>query len=227
MATKIVLMGPPSDNVPIQQLMRYAVRLLGLMAERISEEKGTKQILNHTAGPTTKDKPQANAAGADTRPPGNTKKGKDGPKTDPGPMNAIPCKYFGQEKGCRRGSTCTHFHPRLTKEDGRCFNCGGTGHTTHECDKPKPPKKPTPKPHQGEKGHTGDGKGKGAGKTAGKGKSVPHPNPATGNSTGKGGKPKGKAKGKPKPKASAASASAENANEAEGAPSRFCMRLKP
>eukprot|EP00971_Amphidinium_carterae_P097717 1933746-Amphidinium_carterae.1 len=54
MATKIVMMGPLSDNVPIQQLIQYAVRLLGLMAERVSEEKGTKQILNHTA----------NAAGA-------------------------------------------------------------------------------------------------------------------------------------------------------------------
>eukprot|EP00971_Amphidinium_carterae_P282494 5608252-Amphidinium_carterae.1 len=72
MATKIVIIGPPPDNVPIQQLLQYAVRLLGLMAERVSEEKGTKQILNHTAGPTTKEKPQAHAAGAsDTRPVGN------------------------------------------------------------------------------------------------------------------------------------------------------------
>eukprot|EP00971_Amphidinium_carterae_P243247 4830474-Amphidinium_carterae.1 len=63
----------------MQQLVHYAVRLLGLMSERITEEKGTKQILNHT-GPTTKDKPQANATGADTRSPANTKKGKDNPK---------------------------------------------------------------------------------------------------------------------------------------------------
>eukprot|EP00971_Amphidinium_carterae_P134835 2672090-Amphidinium_carterae.1 len=58
------MIGPPPDNVPIQQLIQYAVRLLGLMGERVSEEKGTKQILNHTAGPTTNEKPQANAAGA-------------------------------------------------------------------------------------------------------------------------------------------------------------------
>eukprot|EP00971_Amphidinium_carterae_P037034 727786-Amphidinium_carterae.1 len=45
MSTKIVLFGPPSENAPMQQLLQYAVKLLGLMSERITEEKGTKQIL--------------------------------------------------------------------------------------------------------------------------------------------------------------------------------------
>eukprot|EP00971_Amphidinium_carterae_P272896 5416109-Amphidinium_carterae.2 len=41
-------------------------------------------------GPTTKDKPQANAAGADTRPPGNTKKGRN----DPNPPNQpVTCNH--------------------------------------------------------------------------------------------------------------------------------------
>eukprot|EP00971_Amphidinium_carterae_P302558 6012142-Amphidinium_carterae.1 len=169
MSTKIVLIGPPSENAPMQQLMHYAVRLLGLMSERITEEKGTKQILNHTAGPTTKDKPQANAAGADTRPPANTKKGKDNPKP---PNKPVTCNYFSQDNGCR-GAECPHFHPRLTKDDGRCFNCGAKGHNVQECDKPKPQKKP-----KGDGKNTG-GKGKDTGKTAGKGKSTPPPNPAT------------------------------------------------
>eukprot|EP00971_Amphidinium_carterae_P216447 4296317-Amphidinium_carterae.1 len=132
MSTKIVLLGPPSENAPMNQLLQFAVRLLGLMSERITEEKGTKQILSHTAGPTTKDKPQANAAGADTKPPGNTKKGKD----NPNPNKPVPCKFFSQDDGCRKGAECSHFHPRLTTADRRCFNCGAKGHNVNECDKP-------------------------------------------------------------------------------------------
>eukprot|EP00971_Amphidinium_carterae_P024300 479626-Amphidinium_carterae.4 len=35
LATKIVMMGQPSENVPIQSLVQYAVQLLGIMAERV------------------------------------------------------------------------------------------------------------------------------------------------------------------------------------------------
>eukprot|EP00971_Amphidinium_carterae_P318929 6339738-Amphidinium_carterae.1 len=190
LATKIVMMGQPSENAPTQQLVQYAVQLLGIMAE---------------PGPTTKDKPQANAAGAsDTRErrAGNSKKGKDDPKP---PNKPVTCNYFSMDKGCRRGAECPHFHPRLTKEDGRCFNCGGKGHTTHECD--KPPKKPK---RDGK--NTGGSKGKSTGNAADKGKGAPSTGKGTasaGKSGGKAGKAKAKAKGKPKPKASAASAEVE------------------
>eukprot|EP00971_Amphidinium_carterae_P297948 5920401-Amphidinium_carterae.1 len=89
LAAKIVMMGQPSENLPIQQLVQYAVQLLGIMAERVSEEKSTKQIFSHTAGPTTKDKPQANATRGKAA--GNSKKGKDDPKP---PNKPVTCNYM-------------------------------------------------------------------------------------------------------------------------------------
>eukprot|EP00971_Amphidinium_carterae_P311038 6181203-Amphidinium_carterae.1 len=42
------------------------------------------------------------------------------------------------EDGCKRGSTCTFFDPRVNREDGRCYNCGSKSHTVKECDRPRP-----------------------------------------------------------------------------------------
>eukprot|EP00971_Amphidinium_carterae_P017904 352645-Amphidinium_carterae.1 len=115
-------MGQPSENVPIQE--QYAVQLLGKMAERVSEEKGTKQILNHTAGPTTKDKP-LNAAGAsDTRdrPAGNSKKGKDDPKPPDKPSNCGGKGHTTHE--CDKPKP-----PKKPKGDGKNTG-GGKGKST-------------------------------------------------------------------------------------------------
>eukprot|EP00971_Amphidinium_carterae_P064834 1284679-Amphidinium_carterae.1 len=72
--------------------MNWALQLLGLMAERVTEEKSTKQIFTHTAGPTNKDKPQANAV-VDPRGKGrgNPKNTKD---TTPNPQTNLRLASF-------------------------------------------------------------------------------------------------------------------------------------
>eukprot|EP00971_Amphidinium_carterae_P005199 103771-Amphidinium_carterae.1 len=54
---------------------------------------------------------------------------------------STPCKFFTSDDGCKHGGKCTYFHPRVTRDEGKCFNCGSKSHALKECDKPKPTKR--------------------------------------------------------------------------------------
>eukprot|EP00971_Amphidinium_carterae_P033679 663322-Amphidinium_carterae.1 len=103
---------------------------------------------------------------------GNSKKGKDDPKPQTSPLLATTSLLTTVAEAVA-SVLGPMFHPRLSKEDGRCFNCAGKGHTSRECDKPSSQRS------RNETGRILD---------TGKG------NPSTGKSGG--GKAKGKAKAK-------------------------------
>ena len=50
------------------------------------------------------------------------------------------CKFFCSPTGCRYGRSCMHPHEQLNPADGRCFNCGASGHSMQECERPSKPK---------------------------------------------------------------------------------------
>ena len=39
--------------------------------------------------------------------------------------------------GCRRGGLCSNKHVKLLPKQGKCCNCGGTGHRAIKCPRPK------------------------------------------------------------------------------------------
>ena len=47
------------------------------------------------------------------------------------------CKFFLSEAGCKLGGQCKMEHPRLRPDEDRCFNCGGKGHKTSVCTRPR------------------------------------------------------------------------------------------
>ena len=47
------------------------------------------------------------------------------------------CPFFKTSSGCMHGGNCRFTHSGLTPKDGRCFNCGATGHSANECTRPK------------------------------------------------------------------------------------------
>ena len=55
------------------------------------------------------------------------------------------CNYFLTESGCSKGGQCGFMHSKLGIKDGRCFNCGATGHQTKECPRPRAAPKAAPK----------------------------------------------------------------------------------
>ena len=62
------------------------------------------------------------------------------PKQPSGPLDDRGiCKFFSSPHGCRYGRACVHPHEQLHPNDGKCFNCGATGHSMQECDKPTKP----------------------------------------------------------------------------------------
>ena len=45
-------------------------------------------------------------------------------KGDTCPEGQKPCHHFDRPEGCSHGDQCRYWHPRLTREENRCFNCG-------------------------------------------------------------------------------------------------------
>ena len=43
-------------------------------------------------------------------------------------MKETECKYFNREKGCRFGQSCSFLHPKLSRNDNRCYICGSVEH---------------------------------------------------------------------------------------------------
>eukprot|EP00971_Amphidinium_carterae_P113283 2244145-Amphidinium_carterae.1 len=215
-ATKLVMLGDVSEDSTLQQLIQWAIMILGLTVEKVKEDKNTKQLFGSSSSPA-KDgkKPQANAAVPDNKknPKGADNKGQ---SSDQSQQQKKDCMHFMTDEGCKRGSTCKFFHARLKREDERCYNCGSKSHSISECDRPKPDKRDKNVPMSDLRNK----KGKASGapppnpKSEGKGSSSGKPTPPTGGKpTGPPvpQKPKGKGKGKggkSKPKAKAAAASA-------------------
>ena len=49
-----------------------------------------------------------------------------------------PCKFFDSREGCTKGGECTFVHVTISpSEKNRCWNCGGEGHRSFECIRPR------------------------------------------------------------------------------------------
>eukprot|EP00971_Amphidinium_carterae_P350695 6491688-Amphidinium_carterae.1 len=157
---KVVMLGDVSEDSTLQQLIQWAIMILGLTVEKFKPSKDGK-------------KPQANAAVPDNKksPKGADNKGQSSDQS----QQKKDCIHFMTEDGCKRGSTCNFFHARLKREDERCYNCGSKSHSVKDCDRPKPTRNelkkkakasgaqpPTPKPKS-----EGKGGSKGKNKTTG------------------------------------------------------------
>eukprot|EP00971_Amphidinium_carterae_P253676 5036058-Amphidinium_carterae.2 len=233
LSTKIVMLGDVTETMDIDQLTGWALRVLGVMADHAQQDKNMKQLFGSSASPPSDPKntksPQANAAtpdpkgqgkgkgketkGSKNEVPGQSQKpGKPQPQGQ-GPARPIPvtCKHFVTDQGCSKGSTCIFYHPRVGRDEHKCYNCGSKEHGIKECTRAKP----TLQQLQSR------GNGRGSSQpTKPPAKASP---PAPGKGSGKNQKgPKGP-KGKPKAKPSAASAEVEQPTEG----ARFCIRLKP
>eukprot|EP00971_Amphidinium_carterae_P175276 3474673-Amphidinium_carterae.1 len=105
LATKVIMLGDVSEDSTLQQLIQWAIMILGLTVEKVQEEKNTKQLFGSSSSPA-KDgkKPQANAAVPDN------KKGPRGTDTNGMPADQLQqqkkdCVHFMTDDGCKRGST--------------------------------------------------------------------------------------------------------------------------
>ena len=58
------------------------------------------------------------------------------------------CNYFLMESGCWKGGQYGFMHSKVGIKDGRCFNCGATGHQTKKCPRPQAAPKAAPKAEQ-------------------------------------------------------------------------------
>ena len=75
--------------------------------------------------------------------------------------------------GCPYGASCRRYHPKLSPQDGKCFNCGSTQHSSKDCDRAR---KPLSKDDRDKINQDIKGKGKGKGKNKDK-PNVPNPAP--------------------------------------------------
>ena len=85
-------------------------------------------------------------------------------------MKETECKYFNRENGCRFGQSCSFLHPKLSRNDNRCYICGSVEHWANSCPSSKATTNPTKtysKTGQGQKGSAVPSweKGKGKGKS--------------------------------------------------------------
>ena len=134
------------DVVPTEATVLHFCQLSTTELETLSltqQEVGKQQRLAALQTPSPKDpketpssKPAAKPAGGRQPPPpppkvGNPKTAQGSPLDDRG-----ICKFFGSVGGCRYGRTCMHPHEQLSPSDSRCFNCGATGHSMQECERP-------------------------------------------------------------------------------------------
>eukprot|EP00971_Amphidinium_carterae_P067866 1343557-Amphidinium_carterae.1 len=88
-------------------------------------------------------------------------KGSKDNKTNP---KSTPCKFFTSDEGCKHGGKCSYFHPRVTRDEGKCFNCGSKSHALKECDKPKPTKREPSKDAMDAKPSKGKGRSRSSSK---------------------------------------------------------------
>eukprot|EP00971_Amphidinium_carterae_P150428 2982398-Amphidinium_carterae.1 len=221
LSTKIVLLGDVTENMSIDQLTGWALRVLGVIAEHVQQDKNMKQMFGSSAGPSnlknTKG-PQANAATPDPKGQGKGKskdnKGSIRARVQDShrsPTSRVSLRARVQKiRFLSHGSACVFFHPRVGRQEGKCYNCGTKKHDIKECTRARP----TPQQLQ----KRGNGRGSNAPPVMNP-KAAPNAPPNTGKRGGK----KGSKGAKAKAKASAANAEVEP--PAEGA--RFCIRLKP
>eukprot|EP00971_Amphidinium_carterae_P348591 6490580-Amphidinium_carterae.1 len=212
-ATKVVMLGDVSEASTLQQLIQWAIMILGLTVEKVQEDKNTKQLFGSSSSPA-KDgkKPQANAAVPDNKkgPKGADNKGQSSDQSKQQKKDGV---HFMTDDGCKRGSTCNFFHARLKREDERCYNCGSKSHRVPDCDRPKPTRNELKKKAKASGTQPPTPKPKSEGKGGSKGKNTPSGPPVPQQPKGKG--KKGGGKGKPTAKAKAAAA---DASAAEGEP---------
>ena len=74
----------------------------------------------------------------------------------------LPCKFFGTEDGCKKGSDCSYIHDWSSiDKKGRCYNCSSTKHSRRDCTVKAMTSKGNSGGDTGGKGKSGNDKGKG------------------------------------------------------------------
>ena len=64
------------------------------------------------------------------------KEGEDKKESEKGEEKKGRCRFFLTDQGCRRGKGCTFSHD-MRDDRRRCWNCGGIGHMSPNCTRPK------------------------------------------------------------------------------------------
>eukprot|EP00971_Amphidinium_carterae_P350412 6491530-Amphidinium_carterae.1 len=123
---------------PVQNIHLNPIR-------KVSDDKHVGQLFGSTSSPN-KYKPQANAAGASgqkgkKKGEGKGEKDSSNPQSpqQQKPVDDGKCKFYLSDSGCKHGAKCTRFHPTLSRDDGKCYNCGAKDHSLKDCNRDQPP----------------------------------------------------------------------------------------